>query len=87
MPKKSKYGRLDGSLSFSDIAEIISEHTGERITAMTARSVVMNVLEKIVRKVSAQHGRPISYKKAQQIVKNHDFQNNIVGLITEVYNT
>lgn len=86
MKNKKKYARLEGSLSFTEIAEKISED-GEQITPAKVRIIMLSVLEKIVRKAGIMYGKPISKKKARKIVENPNFQNDIVGLITEVYNS
>lgn len=86
MSNCNKYATLDfpGAKSFAIVAREI-EKEGHNLTPARTRLVVLQSLEKIVRKVGKEYGKPLSRDKAKEIVREPDFQNEIAPLIQRVY--
>lgn len=86
MNETSKYATLDipDAMSFTAISKAI-EKDGYTLTPARTRLIVMQSLEKIVRKIGNQYGHPMSREKAQEIVKDPDFQNIIAPFIQKSY--
>lgn len=82
----SKYATIDvpGAMSFTSISKEIKKH-GYALTPARTRLIVMQSLEKVVRKLGKTYGCPMSREKAQMIVKEPDFQNTIAPFIQKAY--
>jgi hypothetical protein len=86
MNKNSKYAIIEfpGALSFNSISKEISKD-GINLTPARIRLILLHSLEKIVRKISFKYQIPIGQKRAEEIVKEIDFQNTIAPLIQMAY--
>jgi len=81
-----KYATLEipDGLTFTAIANEMAKD-GECYTPARIRLIVLKSLEKIIRKVGATYGRPVSRENAELIAKEVDFQNIIAPLIQSAY--
>lgn len=84
----SKYATLDidEAMSFTQISKEI-EKSGHKLTPARTRVIVMQCLEKIVRQVSKEYGKPLNRQIAKDIVKEPDFQNVIAPFIQKACET
>lgn len=82
----SKYATIDipGARSFTAISNELAKE-GKPLTPARTRIIVLKSLEKIIRKLGKIYGHPISREKAEEIVKDTDFQNTIAPLIQKAY--